>query len=46
MSFLPEVFIPFIVLVYIAVLVYVLTLVTRLVKAVERIADKLESTKQ
>ncbi len=29
-------------IVYVAVVIYVLVLVTRLVKAVERIADKLE----
>jgi len=33
-------------LVYLAVIVYVLILVTRLVKAVERIADKVGSTNQ
>ncbi len=46
MSFLPAIFIPLVALIYIAVLIYVLVLVTRLVRAVERIADKLESTKQ
>ncbi len=46
MSFLPEVLIPLIGLIYVAVIVYVLLLITRLVKAVERIADKLDTTKQ
>ena len=32
--------------VYLALIVYVLMLVTRLVKAVERIADRLDSTSQ
>jgi hypothetical protein len=46
MSFFPAFLIPLVALIYIAVIVYVLMLVTRLVKAVERIADKLDSTKQ
>lgn len=43
---MPEPLILLVPLVYIAVIIYVLTLVTRLVKAVERIADKIGSTSQ
>jgi len=41
---IPEALIILVPVVYLAVIVYALILVTRLVKAVERIADKLGST--
>ncbi len=46
MSTIPEALVILVPLVYLAVVIYVLILVTRLVKAVERIADKLGSTNQ
>jgi hypothetical protein len=41
---IPQSLIILVPIVYVAILVYVLVLVTRLVKAVERIADKLDPT--
>ena len=37
-------FLPIVLIIYLAIVVYVLVLATRLVKAVERIAEKLSSS--